>query len=388
MGARDLLIVAGEASGDLHGGRLLAELRSSYPELRPFGLGGAELEAAGLDALAAADEISVVGITEVLRILSRAREIFHQILAEVDRRKATTAILIDFPDFNLRLARKLHQRGVRVIYYISPQVWAWRRRRVHAIAKTVDRMLVVLPFEEEFYRLHGVEALHVGHPLIDEVPQMAQAWDAGPPADGTLQVALLPGSRRNEVESLLPILLAAGRKLQESRSVRLSVIKAPSISVQKLRETMGEAGLEIRIVEEDRFGQIAASHLALCAVGTAALEVGLLRTPMVVVHKVQRISAMLGRMLLRLPSMSLVNLILQSPVVPELLQAEATSERIYRACDELLASPDRIHRMQEDLARLRGVLGERGASRRAALAVADVLGPILSKDSPTGEATI
>ena len=173
----DLLVVAGEASGDLHGARLLTSLREMAPGLSAFGLGSQELRAAGMEPIANSAEISVVGITEVVRILPRAREIFRALLAEVDRRGARTALLIDFPDFNLRLAKALKSRGVRVLYYISPQVWAWRRGRVRTISRVVDAMYVILPFEVDFYRRHGVEAIEVGHPLVDEVPQLEQTWN-------------------------------------------------------------------------------------------------------------------------------------------------------------------------------------------------------------------
>ena len=204
--SRDLLIVAGEASGDLHGARMLSELTRLAPHLRPFGMGGTELQAAGMELIADSSEISVVGITEVARILPRARQIFRQILAEVDQRRAREAILIDFPDFNLRLAKALKRRDVRVLYYISPQIWAWRQGRVHSIARLVDRMLVILPFEVDFYRRHGVQAVHVGHPLVDEVPILPQKWDVDGDAAGPLHIALLPGSRRSEIEANLPVL--------------------------------------------------------------------------------------------------------------------------------------------------------------------------------------
>jgi lipid-A-disaccharide synthase len=200
---RELLVVAGEASGDLHGARLISELRRRVPDLTVFGLGGDEMREAGLEPVAHSSEISVVGLTEALKILSRAREIFADLLREVDRRHPGLAVLIDFPDFNLRLAKELKSRGVEVVYYISPQIWAWRRGRVKTISRLVDRMLVLFPFEVDFYRGHDVDVVHVGHPLVDEVPVLPQAWDrdgsaggsfAGP-FDGPYRVALLPGSR-------------------------------------------------------------------------------------------------------------------------------------------------------------------------------------------------
>ena len=172
----DLLLVAGEASGDLHGAELLEELRRRVPGLRSFGLGGDRLQALGLESVAHSSEIAVVGLFEALKVLRRAREIFDAILAETERRDVRVAVLIDFPEFNLRLARRLTERGVPVVYYISPQLWAWRRGRIKTIARVVKELMVLFPFEEEFYRQHGVKATHVGHPLVEQVPVLPQIW--------------------------------------------------------------------------------------------------------------------------------------------------------------------------------------------------------------------
>ena len=368
-----LLVVAGEASGDLHGARLLSELRRLRPEVLPFGLGGDEMRAAGLDAVAHAAEISVVGIAEVWKILPRARQIFAALLAEVDRRGARAAVLIDFPEFNLRLARKLARRGVTVVYYISPQVWAWRRRRVKAVARLVDRMLVLFPFEAEFYRRHGVEVEHVGHPLVDEVPVLPQAWDRGEPG-GPFQVALLPGSRRSEVEALLPTMLATVRRLAADLAVEATIVQAPTVPRGLLEEAVARSGLPVRIVAEDRFRAVADAHLALCASGTATLEVGLLGTPMIVLYRLNRWTYLLGRLLVRLPHISLVNLVLGREVVPELIQGAARPERIAAEARRLLTERATVARLREGLAELRPRLGRGGASARAAAAVAAQLG--------------
>src|SRR5262245_14897050 len=219
-----LLMVAGEASGDLHGARLLAELHRLRPGLAAFGLGGDELAAAGLEPVAHSSEIAVVGLFEALSVLRRARAIFAALLREVDLRRPAVAVLIDSPEFNLRLAKALRQRGVRVVYYISPQVWAWRRRRVETIARVVDRMLVLFPFEADFYRRHGVDAVHVGHPLVDEVPQLESVWERPGGGEGPFRVALLPGSRRSEVAALLEPLLAAVELLARRLPVAVRLI--------------------------------------------------------------------------------------------------------------------------------------------------------------------
>ncbi len=367
MAASEVLVVAGEASGDLHGARLLSELTRLRPDLHAYGLGGDEMQAGGFEALAHSAEISVVGLFEVLKILARARQIFRQILDEVDRRGTRHAILIDFPDFNLRLARQLKRRGIEVIYYISPQVWAWRRGRVRAIARDVALMMVLFPFEEELYKQHGVEVVHVGHPLVDEVPILESSS-----RDTTeeLTLALLPGSRRSEVQVLLPVMLAAVRHLAAWRPLHARIIQAPTISEDLLRPHLataeGVSGLRLSCVRRDRFQAISDADLALVASGTATLEVGLLGTPMIVIYRLTRWTYWLGRLLVDLPSFSLVNLVLASPVVPELLQDEAEGDRICAEARSLLESPDRLDRMRQRLQELRPRLGEGGASRRAA----------------------
>lgn len=372
-GRRPLLIVAGEASGDLHGARLLSELRGLEPDLEVFGLGGDELRAAGLQPVAHSSEISVVGITEVLRILKRARQIFDLILTEVDRRKPAAAVLIDFPDFNLRLAKELKKRGVPILYYISPQVWAWRKGRVKDIARLVDRMLVLFPFEVDFYRRFGVKVVHVGHPLVDEVPHLPGVWDSVDAESGPFRLALLPGSRISEVEALLPVMLEGVRRLAEDFPVEARLIQAPSIPRDLLEEEIDLSGLPVRIVTENRFGSIADSHLALCASGTATLEVGLLGTPMVMLYRLGRWTWLLARLLVRLPYVSLVNLVLGRKVIPELLQGNASPERIAAEAEQILTDDHERERIRKGLGELRGRLGEGGASRRAAQEVAAFL---------------
>jgi lipid-A-disaccharide synthase len=369
-------VVAGEASGDLHAARLVSELRRLVPGLSTFGLGGDELMATGLDAVANSAEISVVGITEVLKILPRAREIFAEILRQVDLRRPRAAVLVDFPDFNLRLAAELRRRGVPVVYYISPQVWAWRRGRVKTIAQVVDRMLVLFPFETTFYQGHGVDVVHVGHPLVDEVPQLPQVWEEGEP-EGPYRLALLPGSRRSEIEALLPTMLEGVRRIAIELPVQVSLIQAPSVARELLEEKIDAAGLPVDMVEivaRDRFAAIARSHLALCASGTATLEVGLLGTPMIVLYRLATGTYLLAKLLVRLPHYSLVNLVMGREVVPELLQGAANPERITDEARRLLTEPVARDAVRAGLAELRARLGEGGASARAAREVAAFLG--------------
>ncbi len=371
-----ILAVAGEASGDLHAARLLGALSTRAQGLEMFGLGGDEMRAVGCETVADSSEISVVGITEVWKILPRAREIFAALLAEADRRRPRLAVLVDFPDFNLRLARELKKRGIPVVYYISPQVWAWRRGRIRTIAKVVDRMLVLFPFEVDFYRGRGVSAVHVGHPLVDEVPTLAQAWDLPHEAAEPWRVALLPGSRRSEVESLLPLLLGAVSELRRDRAIDAKIVRAPTVPRELFERAIAQSNVEVEIVEgdaEERFQTIADSHLALCASGTATLEVGLLGTPLVMIYRLGTWTYLLARLLVRLPHVSLVNLVLGRRVIPELIQDDARPVRIASEARRLLDHPQEVAAMRADLAGLRGALGASGASERAADEIARLL---------------
>jgi lipid-A-disaccharide synthase len=379
MSTGDLLVVAGEASGDQHGARMLRELKRLRPGLRVFGLGSSELAAEGVDLVADSREISVVGISEALGILPRAREIQDLLVAACEKRRPAAAVLIDFPEFNLRLARKLKWLGIPVVYYISPQVWAWRRGRVRAISELVDRMLVLFGFEADFYRRHGVPVTHVGHPLVDEVQAVPGIWDDAQRArtSGPVRLALMPGSRRSEIRSLLPRMLAATRALARQVDVEPVLIQAPSVSAEFLAPFLaayeGEAGKPLAVVRENRFRAITDSHLVLCASGTATLEVGLLGTPMLVLYRLGFWSYLMARALVRLPHFSLVNLVLGRGAVPELMQGATAPERVAAEALGLLQSPVRVSAMRQDLAELRPALGSSGASGRAAREIAHYL---------------
>jgi lipid-A-disaccharide synthase len=367
-----LLVVAGEASGDQRAAQLIAALRRRIPDIAPFGLASQACRAVGVETIADSHEIAVVGIAEALRVLPRAAAIFGQLLAETDRRRPAAALLVDAPDFNLRLARKLAWRGIPVIYYVSPQVWAWRQGRIRTIADCVDEMLVLFPFEVPFYRRHGVAVTHVGHPLVDEVPRLPQAWDSVP--RGTqperYRIALLPGSRRSEIRALLPTLLAASAWLSTRVPVQARLILAPSIPRTLVEPVIAASGVPVEIATEDRLAAVADSHLALCASGTATLETGLVRTPMLVCYRLSGPTWTIARRLVRVPHVSLVNLVLDRRAVPELLQHDASPSRIAAEALSLLGSRRDVERMRGDLAELRIRLGDSGASERAAARLA------------------
>jgi lipid-A-disaccharide synthase len=359
-----LAIVAGEASGDLHASKVVRELKKIDPGLVTFGIGGDLLAAEGMRVLHHAREMGIVGLFNVIRHLGMFRRVFAEMVDEIEREKPDAVLLVDYPDFNLRLARRAKELGIRVIYYISPQVWAWRRGRVRDIEQTVDHMIVIFPFEEEFYREHGVPVTYVGHPLIDE---LSQPPSAPAEAGATLHLALLPGSRRGEVESLLPSMLHAVEELRKEREVDAFVIQAPTIERDRLEKIIRRERTEVRIVAYDRGKALTNADVAISSSGTATLECAILGVPVVVMYRLSRGTYFLARRLVKLPHFSLINIVAGKQVVPELLQDNVHRDRIVEEIRKLIAGRAAV---REELAKVRLKLGEPGASARAAAEIA------------------
>jgi lipid-A-disaccharide synthase len=300
--------------------------------------------------------------------------VFDRVLAEVDRQRPDVAVLVDYPDFNLRLARHLRRRGVRVVYYVSPQVWAWRRGRLDTIRKTVDHMLVIFPFEEALYREAGVPVTFVGHPLVDLVHPPADKREfvraLGLDADRPV-VALLPGSRPKEIAHNLPPLAGAVEKLAAERpELQFLLALAPSLSFRAVAEALGS--LPVHVVANQAQGVLASSTVSVVASGTATVEAALLGAPMVVVYRLAPLTYLLGRRLVKVPHFAMANLIAGARVVPEVIQRELTPERVAAEVRALLDTPSRREVMRAGLAEVRRKLGEPGASGRAAAVVLSV----------------
>jgi lipid-A-disaccharide synthase len=355
-----LAIVAGEASGDLHASEVLRELKTLEPGIETFGIGGDLLAAEGMTLLHHAREMGIVGLFNVLRHLPMFRRVFNELVERIAAERPDAVLLVDYPDFNLRLAKRCKQMGLRVIYYISPQIWAWRQGRVRHIAKYVDRIIVLFPFEAEFYRKHGVQATYVGHPLVEQLAGIT--GPERPAHDDLLRIALLPGSRRMEVQALLPPMLDAVDILRRERNVEAYIVQAPTIHRQELQSIAGD---RVAIIANDRGEAVAAADVALSSSGTATLEAAILGTPPVVMYRLSRATYALGKLLVRVPYFSLVNIVAGKQVVPELIQSDVNGERIAMEVRKLIA-PERVQEIREELAIVRARLGEPGTSRRVA----------------------
>lgn len=364
-----LAIVAGEASGDLHAAEVVRELKALNPSLQLFGIGGDLLEAEGMRLLHHAREMGITGLFNVIRHLRMFRRVFNELIETIAAEKPDAVLLVDYPDFNLRVARRCRALGLKVIYYISPQVWAWRRGRIREIARVVDQMIVIFPFEEAMYRKANVPVIYVGHPLIDELRGIERARDE---PSMPLSLALLPGSRRSEIESLLPPMLQAVKTLGAERGVDAFVVQAPTIAAAELLDLMRVTGHYVRIVPHDGGRSVALADIALSSSGTATLECAVIGTPVVVMYRLSPATYWLARWLVRLPYFSLVNIVAGKKVVPELLQHQVTAERIAREV-RTLAEPQTHARVRAELAEVRSRLGEGGASGRAARAIMDAV---------------
>ena len=368
---RHVLIVAGEASGDLHGANLVRAMKRQDPTITVSGIGGTQMEQAGVKILISASEMAVVGMTEVflrLRVIFRARQKLKNLLKNDP--PPALLILIDYPDFNIHLASLAKRWNVPVLYYISPQVWAWRRGRVNKLAKRVDRMAVILPFEEDFYRDRGVDVTYVGHPLLDAIPDNLKKEEViGEMGlqNGSPVLGLLPGSRQEEIKNVLPSMIKACEILS-SRYPNLECVLpiASTVSVEWVQSFLAESCVKIHISNLDIYRTLRACDLALVASGTATLETAIMGIPMIVVYRVSPISYWIGKKLIKIPYVSLANFVAGKPIVPELIQKELSPDRLADEALKILEGRQRRGDMIRNLEAVRNRLGERGASERAA----------------------
>jgi lipid-A-disaccharide synthase len=371
MNAPEILISAGEASSDMYAARLATALRARNGA-RLFGMGGKRMADAGVELIADYHQVAVVGISEVLHKIPTVVGVQRKIASEAVRRRAALAILVDSPGTHLGVARRLKNNGIRVGYFIGPQVWAWRPGRVRVVKRLVERMVVIFPFEEAIYREAGVSVNFVGHPLVDVVKasmsrtEFAErhGLDAGRPI-----VTLLPGSRRSEIERHYPLIMEAcerlSREAQTRGAIQFVLAAAPALETE-LFAPYAKPGVSVTRVEGATYDALSAADCAIVASGTATVEAALLGTPMVVVYRVSPTSAFVLKRMVRSPFIAMVNLIAGRCVVPELIQDQFTSEAAVEEVRKLLESPAARDEMKAGLAGVRTKLGPGGAIERAA----------------------
>lgn len=369
--ARRVLVSCGEASGDLYAGALTRQLRQLDPNVTVFGFGGRQLEAAGATLIADYRRFSVTGLVEALRVLPRSWQMLRTIAAVARERRPDVFVAIDFPDFNFRLLKPMHEMGIPIVYYISPQLWAWRAGRIEQIRRYVSKMLVIFPFEVDVYERAGVPVEFVGHPLVElaSVSQPRDRWLEAHGLDAARPVlALLPGSRPNEVSRTLPVFAdAAPRIARAVPGVQFVVARAPSLpdplfaDIRRLPSTT--------VVEGQSDDVLAAADAVVTASGTATVQAAIHGKPMVIVYRLSNLTYAVARRFVKVRTYGMVNLIAGRTIVPELIQADCTPERVAQEAVSLLTDRTRIDTMRADVAAMRAQLGGAGASERAARAV-------------------
>ena len=369
-----LLLSAGEASGDMYAARLAAALKQRAA-MEIFGMGGPQMRAAGVDIVTDYSEVSVVGITEILSHLPSLVRAMRHLVAEAERRKPAFAILTDFPGFHLRLARKLKRRGIKNIYYICPQFWAWRPWRVRVVRRRFAQALCIFPFEEKFYGDAGVPVKFIGHPLVGAVHASLDRQTFCREQDLDPQkklVTILPGSRVAELRQHLPVLRDACQRIYRETPAQFALAAAPGANIASLREGWSPE-LPLKIVLGQTYNALAAADAAIVSSGTATIEAALLDVPMVVVYRVTPLTALLAEPLVRTPFFSMVNLIAGKRAVPELIQKDFTPERVAAETVALLRDPFARESLRRALAEVRQRLGPPGAVDRAADAILQLI---------------
>lgn len=368
--APNLLVVAGEVSGDMHAAHVVAALRDKRPGLSCWGIGGDGLQAAGVELQQHVRDMAVLGLAEVLKRYLFFRRVFRDLLREVEQRRPSAALLIDYPGFNLRLAAELKKRGIRVVYYVCPQVWAWHRSRIPRMARIIDRLLVIFPFEVEVFSDTGLAVEFVGHPLVEEARKIFEAPSRNLPWPGSLHVALLPGSRRQELERILPSMLAAAARLEKEKPEAGFILPAASPETERLARSMVEQAQEkprrLEIVRGATRHILRQARAAWVASGTATLETALMECPMVVVYRTSWLTYELGKRLVRVPFLGMVNLLAGKELCPELIQDAVTPERMLEGIRPLLDNTAERDRMVEGLREVKASLGTGGAAEKVA----------------------
>lgn len=374
MSPISLLLSAGEASGDMYAAQL-AKVLAQRLDVQIFGMGGPHMRAAGVDIVMDYGEVAVVGITEILKHLPSLLRAMNRLVAEAQRRKPALAILTDFPGFHLRLARKLRPNGIRNVYYICPQFWAWRPWRVNLVRRRFAKALCIFPFEKEFFAGAGVPTEFIGHPLVGAVAptkDRKQFCEQHGLAPSRALVCILPGSRSAELLHHLPVLQESAAKINGKVPAQFVIAAARPQDVEML-QTGWPPGLCLRVVEGETYNALAAADLAIVSSGTATVEAALLNAPMVVVYRVSPLTATLAKPLVRTPYFAMVNLIAEKPVVPELVQDDFTPEAVANQALRLLQDPNARNAQRAGLADVRTRLGPPGAVERAADQIVSLL---------------
>ena len=372
----ELLIITGEDSGDLYGGNLAREIKKLSPDINISGVGGKQMRSAGVDIFCDVSEISVVGFWEVIEKLGLIRRLYKQIIEKFDSGNVKGVVLIDYPGFNLKIAKAAKERDIPVFYYISPQVWAWRKSRVKTIKKYVDKMMVILPFEKEFYQREGVDVEFVGHPLLEVIASNSEAISSSNKKeiykefgidDRQIIIGILPGSRKKEIAYMLPEILKASSLIKgKYPSVQFLLPLSQSIEEDYLKNFITSDYSYIKIVKGKNYDVMKVSDLLITKSGTSTLEAAIIGTPMIIVYKTSITSYYLAKALVNVTYAGLPNLLAGKEAAPELLQHKMNAKNIAEKTIYFLEKKDGLEQMREEFKNIKYSLGEQGASKRTA----------------------
>ena len=375
--SKKLLIIAGEASGDLHGAGLVRELKKLNPGIEYSGVGGSKLKEEGMAILFSIDRLAFMGFYEVLKNLALIQELKNKLLDFIDQNKPDLVILIDYPGFNLRFAKEVKKRNIPVLYYISPQVWAWGKRRVKAISKLVDRMLVFFPFEEELYKQEEVRVNFIGHPLLDLVKPSFSKQDFRNRLkirEGESLIGILPGSRWQEIENILPPMLRSCSILkQRLKNLKIAIGLAPTIDVNKAELFLKKTNPEVQFLKDSTYDLMSHSDLLLVTSGTATLESAISGTPLIILYKTSFLTYFIARLMVKIPFIGMVNIVAGEKIVPEFIQFQIKPQKIAQEMERILKDKDKYERIKVKLNQVKNRLGQKGAYQRGAEIVNQML---------------
>jgi lipid-A-disaccharide synthase len=374
---KSLLVIAGEDSGDMHAADVIRALKARRPDLTVWGIGGEKLRDEGVELLHDTREMDVLGFVEVLKRYPFFKRVFREVLAEADRRRPDAALLVDYPGFNLRLARELKKRGVKVLYYVCPQVWAWNRGRIPKMAKILDRLMVIFPFEVEVFKDVDLKVDFVGHPMVDELREFRRAEPQPLPWNGSRKIALLPGSRRQEITYILPRLLETARMMEQSMDGLSFLIPVPEkrmTFVESILQNSKTAPLNLSVINGRSREVLKQADAAFVASGTATLEAALLHCPTVLVYRGSLLNELFVRMLIRIPWLGIANIVSGREIMPERLQRDMTPLKLATAIEPLMSDTPARAAMIENFQTLEKLLGDGRPAGRIAAIIDEELG--------------
>ena len=365
----NLMIIAGEISGDLIGASLIKELKKLDPKIETYGIGGNKMQIEGMNILYHINQMAFLGFSEIVRHLPFIKKVQSELLTIVKKKKINNVVLIDYPGFNLNIAKKIKKRGIKIIYYVSPQLWAWGSGRIKKIKNRIDKMLVVFPFEQKLYNENNINVELVGHPLVERInnykflnrKELFQKLQLDESKDILL---LMPGSRRQEVEKIYPQIVNAARKLGEEFNLQIVTAGSVNIDIELFNRLSGTS--DIKVVTGYTYDLIKHAKFGIIKSGTSTLEAAYFALPMIIVYKTSMLTYLIGKQLIKVNKIGMPNILLDDDVVPELIQSDVSEEKIYKAGRQILSDQNRYSSIKTKLSEVKNKLGNADASTRAA----------------------